>query len=202
MNICAVGISMIGPFIGYDSPVTVVQMLWINIIMDTLGGLAFAGEAPRKAYMDEKPKRRDEPILNGYMIGQILFSGIFTVGLYLFFLLSPTVESYFRYDANDIYLLTAFFALFIFTSVLHCFNCRTDRMMILSGISKNKAFIAIMLLVCSIQIAFIYLGGPVLRTLPLSADELKFTLLLSLCVIPAELLRKAFLRLLGKKNGF
>jgi magnesium-transporting ATPase (P-type) len=46
MNFCAVGISIIGPFIGFDSPVTVVQMLWINLIMDTLGGLAFAGEAP------------------------------------------------------------------------------------------------------------------------------------------------------------
>lgn len=44
MNFCAVGVSMIGPFLGIDAPVTVVQMLWINIIMDTLGGLAFAGE--------------------------------------------------------------------------------------------------------------------------------------------------------------
>ena len=59
---------MIGPFIGFDSPVTVVQMLWINIIMDTLGGLAFAGEAPIADYMKEKPKRREEPILNKYMI--------------------------------------------------------------------------------------------------------------------------------------
>ena len=170
--------------------------------MDTLGGLAFAGEAPRESYMSENPKRRDEPILNGYMIGQILFSGIFTVGLYLLFLLSPAIEAHYRHDPNDIYLLTAFFALFIFTSVLHCFNCRTDRMMLFSSISKNKAFIAIMILICTIQIAFIYLGGSVLRTLPLSADELKFTLLLSLCVIPAELLRKAFLRLIGRKNGF
>jgi len=202
MNMCAVGISMIGPFIGYDSPVTVVQMLWINIIMDTLGGLAFAGEAPRELYMREKPKRRDEPILNGYMIGQIMFSVILTVGLYVFFLLSPDVVSRFRADANDVYLLTAFFALFIFTSVLHCFNCRTDRMNILSGLVKNKAFIAIMTLICSVQILFVYLGGPVLRTVPLTLEEMKFTLMLSLCVIPAEFLRKIFLRLMGKKSGF
>lgn len=202
MNICAVGISMIGPFIGYDSPVTVVQMLWINIIMDTLGGLAFAGEAPRELYMREKPKRRDEPILNGYMIGQIMFSGIFTVGLYVLFLLSPDIISKFRPDSNNVYLLTAFFALFIFTSVLHCFNSRTDRMNILSGIIKNKAFIAIMTLICAVQILFVYLGGTVLRTVPLSLEELKFTLILSLCVIPAELLRKIFLRVVGKKSGF
>ena len=202
MNLCAVGISMIGPFIGYDSPVTVVQMLWINIIMDTLGGLAFAGEAPKESYMKEKPKRRDEPILNRYMIGQIAFSGVFTVGLYIFFLLSPMTTALFRSSPDKIYLLTAFFALFIFTSVLHCFGCRTDRMWLFSGISKNKAFISIITLVCAVQIGFIYLGGAVLRTAPLTVRELIITLLLSLCVVPAELLRKAFLRLWGKKKGF
>ena len=202
MNLCAVAISMIGPFIGYDSPVTVVQMLWINIIMDTLGGLAFAGEAPDPSYMKEKPKRRDEPILNGYMVNQIVMSGLFSLGLYIFFLLSPYTLSTFRSAPDKIYLLTAFFALFIFTSVLNCFNCRTDRMKIFSRISKNKGFIAIMTLVCTVQIGFIYLGGSVLRTAPLTTRELLITLGLSLCVIPAELIRKAIYRLKGKKNGF
>ncbi len=202
MNLCAVGISMIGPFIGYEAPVTVVQMLWINIIMDTLGGLAFAGEAPRRAYMKEAPKKRDEPILNRYMIGQIAFSALFTVGLYVAFLLLPSITSLFRSDSEHIYLLTAFFALFIFTSVLHCFNARTDRLLLFSGLSKNKAFIAIITAVSAIQIAFIYLGGPVLRTLPLTRRELLTTLLLSLAVIPADLARKAFLKAINKKSGF
>ena len=202
MNFCAVGISMIGPFIGFDSPVTVVQMLWINIIMDTLGGLAFAGEAPKASYMAEKPKRRDEPILNGYMINQIVVSGIFTVSLYIFFLLSPYTTSLFRYSADNIFLLTAFFALFIFTSVLHCFNCRTDRLKLFSGLSKNKAFIAIIILICSVQIAFIYLGGAVLRTAPLSNEELRTTLLISFSVIPVEFLRKLIARLFGNKKRF
>lgn len=202
MNFCAVGISMIGPFIGYDSPVTVVQMLWINIIMDTLGGLAFAGEAPLPSYMKERPKRRDEPILNGYMAGQIAFSGCATVALYLAFLLSPTIVSRFRYSPNKIYLLTAFFALFIFTSVLHCFNSRTDRLNLFSGLCKNRAFISIIALVSIIQIGFIFLGGSMLRTAPLSKEELIFTLLLALAVIPIEFARKLFLRLIGKKRGF
>ena len=202
MNVCAVGISMIGPFIGFESPVTVVQMLWINIIMDTLGGLAFAGEAPKPSYMTEKPKRRDEPILNGYMINQIVVCGIFTIGLYVFFLLSPYVTSMYRYSPNKIYLLTAFFALFIFTSVLHCFNCRTDRLKLFAGLSGNKAFILIILFVCTVQIAFIYLGGTVLRTAPLTLNELKITLLFSLAVLPLEFLRKIISRLSGKKRGF
>jgi calcium-translocating P-type ATPase len=202
MNFCAVGISMLGPFIGYDSPVTVVQMLWINIIMDTLGGLAFAGEAPLASYMKERPKKRDEPILNGYMAGQILYCGIFTVGLYVLFLCHPSIIQYFRCSHDDLYLLTAFFALFIFTSVFHCFNCRTDRLNILSGLSKNRAFIAIITLVLSVQLIFVYLGGSLLRTAPLKASELSITLLLALSVFPAEILRKLMLRLLSSKQGF
>ena len=202
MNFCAVGISMIGPFIGIDAPVTVVQMLWINIIIDTLGGLAFAGEAPSVLCMKERPKRRDEPILNRYMVNQIVFLGGSTIALCLFFLLSPTVSEHFRYSHDKLYLLTAFFALFIFTSVLNCFNCRSDRMQMLSGISKNVPFILIMLLIVSVQIAFIYLGGTVLRTSPLTLSELKYTLFLSLSVIPAEFVRRAIWRMRGKKTGF
>lgn len=202
MNFCAVGISMIGPFIGIDAPVTVVQMLWINIIMDTLGGLAFAGEAPSPLCMKEKPKRRDEPILNGYMINQIVILGGFTIALCVTFLLSSDVMAHFRYSADNAYLLTAFFALFIFTSVFNCFNCRSDRLKMLSGISQNPVFIAIMLLIASVQIIFIYLGGSVLRTVPLTGAELAYTLLLSLSVFPIELIRRVVWRISGKKNGF
>ena len=58
VNLCAVGISIIGPFIGIDTPITVIQMLWINMVMDTLAALAFAGEPPLKEYMEEPPKKK------------------------------------------------------------------------------------------------------------------------------------------------
>ncbi len=202
MNFCAVGVSMICPFLGINSPVTVVQMLWINIIMDTLGGLAFAGEAPLESSMKEPPKRRNEQILNSYMINEIIFLGGFTIALYLFFLKCPHITSFYRYEPNSLYLLTAFFALFIFSSVFNCFNARTDRVKMLSGLAKNKTFILIMSGVLFIQILFIYLGGPVLRTLPLTLRELGITFLLSLLVFPAELLRKLVLRLFGRKKGY
>jgi len=202
MNFCAVGVTVICPFLGIDSPVTVVQMLWINLIMDTLGGLAFAGEAALPHCMRERPKRRDEPILNRYMVNEILFHGGFTVALYLFFLKSPTVTSLFRPSADHLYLLTAFFALFIFTSVFNCFNARTDRMNLVSGLRKNPIFLLIMSAILLIQIAFVYLGGSVLRTAPLTARELLLTMLLSLAVFPAELIRKAIWRLRGKRTGY
>ena len=202
MNFCAVGVSMIGPFVGIDAPVTVVQMLWINIIMDTLGGLAFAGEAPLPSCMKESPKRRDEPILNRYMIHQIVFLGGFTVALCMGFLLFPGITSRFRATPDRLCLLTAFFALFIFTSVFNCFNARTDRLRLFAGLSRNRAFWLIMLLVSAVQILFVYLGGSVLRTMPLTLSELGLTLLLALTVFPAEFIRKLWWRLSGKKEGF
>ena len=202
MNLSAVGVSVIGPFLGFDSPVTVVQMLWINIIMDTLGGLAFAGEAPLESYMQEKPKRRDEPILNWYMINEILLSGAFTVALCIAFLKLPELTCNFRAASDNIYLLTGFFALFIFASVFNCFNARTDRLKLFSGITKNKAFIFIMAAVLAIQILFVYLGGAVLRTSPLTLRELLVTAAVALLVFPAELLRKLLFRLLFGKRGY
>jgi calcium-translocating P-type ATPase len=202
MNFCAVCVTMICPFIGIDQPVTVVQMLWLNLIMDTLGGLAFAGEAPLKSYMKEPPKRRDEPILNGYMIHEIIMTGVFTVAMCLVFLKSPAIIAKFRSADDNIYLLTAFFALFIFASVFNCFNARTDRLNTLAGLFKNKAFIGIMSAVLVIQILFVYLGGAVLRTAPLTSSELLTALGIALTVIPAEFVRKLLWKIGDKKEKY
>ena len=201
MNFYAVGVTMICPFLGIESPVTVVQMLWINLIMDTLGGLAFAGEAPLEAYMRERPKRRDEPILNRYMVNQILFCGGFTAVLCILFLKHPFFTSMFRPSGDNIYLLTAFFAFFIFASVFNCFNARTDRMRLTAGLGRNPVFMLIMAAILVIQLAFVYVGGAILRTAPLTARELIVTMSISLSVIPADMIRKASLRLLRGKRG-
>jgi magnesium-transporting ATPase (P-type) len=67
MNLTALLLSIVGPFVGITSPVTVMQMLWINMIMDTLAGLAFSYEAPIIDYMRERPIKKEESILNKYM---------------------------------------------------------------------------------------------------------------------------------------
>ena len=202
MNFCAMGVSMIGPFIGIDAPVTVVQMLWVNLIMDTLGGLAFAGEPALAHCMKERPKRRDEPILNKYMIGQILLLGGFTIGLCIAFLKLPAITSLYRSSPDNIYLLTAFFALFIFASVFNCFNARTDRLSLFGGLSKNPIFVLIMAAVLATQLVFVYVGGDILRTAPLTARELFVTMLLSLLVFPADFVRKIIWRFFVGKRGY
>ncbi|MBE6633114.1 MAG: calcium-translocating P-type ATPase, PMCA-type [Ruminococcaceae bacterium] len=202
MNFSAVGVTVICPFLGVDSPVTVVQMLWINLIMDTLGGLAFAGEAPLPDYMKERPKRREEGILNRYMANEIFFLGGFTVALCLLFLKSPFIISHFRPHEHNLYLLTAFFALFIFSSVFNCFNARTDRLKLTAGLGRNPVFLLIMAAVLVIQLIFVYVGGSILRTAPLTLSELSFTMLLSLTVFPFDLLRKLILRKIKRRGGY
>lgn len=202
MNFSSTLVCMLGPFFGFEAPITVSQMLWVNMIMDTLGGLAFAGEASQKRIMKEKPKRRNEPILNGYMIHQILISGTFSAIFSIMFLKLPFFTSHFRNSENNIVLLSAFFGLFIFLGIMQCVNSRTDRLNLFSGITQNIAFILIMLIILVIQISFIYFGGAILRATPLTPQELAFTFTCASIAIPIELLRKILWRLSGHKNGF
>ena len=194
MNLCAVGVSLIGPFIGIDTPVTVIQMLWINIIMDTLAGLAFSGEAALKEYMKEPPKQREEPVLDRKMAQKIFWMGIYTMGLCLAFLWLPYFRRTFHFAEDPIHFLTAFYALFIFSGVFNSFNARTERINLLAHLRKNPAFILIMLIVSIVQIIMIYYGGRVFRTAGLSFSQLRMILLMAFSVIPADLLRKIIFR--------
>ena len=190
INLCAVSLSIIGPFIGIESPVTVMQMLWINMIMDTLAGIAFSYEAPLASYMEEKPKPKDEKIMNSYMYSEILFTGIYSSALCVFFLKSPWIGSIYRMNGTDKYLMTAFFALFIFMGIFNCFNARTPRLNLLSNLEKNKAFIIIILFIIIVQLYLIYYGGNLFRTYGLTVKELGITILIAATVIPVDWLRK------------
>ncbi len=190
VNICAMSLSIIGPFIGISTPVTVMQMLWINMIMDTLASLAFAYEEPCIEYMNEKPKDKKEPIINRYMYGEIILTGFYSSLLCILFLKVPFVREFIRYDVDDRYFLTAFFTLFVFIGISNAFNARTKRINLFNGIMRNKVFIVVFMLVSVIQIYFIYYGGVLFRTYGLTLKELLFCLLIAFSVIPFDLLRK------------
>ena len=195
MNLTACGISLIGQFIGIENPITIIQMLWINIIMDTLGGLAFAAEAPMKYYMLEKPKRRDERILSRAMLDQILITGAYTLLLCVLFLKAPFFNSLFRTGVNDEYLLTGFYALFVFCGIFNCFNTRSERLSLFSGLGKNKPFMFILSFVAIIQIIMIYFGGAVFRCVPLTFREMLNVILLSVTVLPFDSVRRIIKKL-------
>ena len=199
VNICAVMVSLVGPFIGIDQPVTVIQMLWINMVMDTLAGVAFAYEPPLIEYMNEKPKKKGEHIVNKYMFNQIIVMGLYTSLLCLLFLKLPSISNLF--EQNGGHLMTAFFGLFIFCSIFNSFNARTHRINIFSNIFKNKAFLIVILFIVMIQIYLIYYGGEVFRTVGLSLYEFNMMILISMTVILVDFFRKVLLRLRGIKGG-
>jgi len=198
INLCALSLSIIGPFINIEMPITVIQMLWINMVMDTFAGLAFSFEPPLKEYMKEMPKKKDEPIINKYMINQIFFTGIFSSLICILFLKVPFISNLYR---NETYLYTAFFGLFIFIDIFNCFNARTHRLNILGNILKNKVFLVIISFIVIVQILLIYYGGSVFRTSGLSLFEFEIMILFAFTVIPFDFVRKLILKKKGLKYG-
>lgn len=200
INVCAVGISIIGQFIGINDPITVVQMLWINMVMDTLAGLAFAGEAALPEYMEESPKKREEKIINKYMASQILFTGLYTTFVSIAFLKLPNIKYLFRPAPDERYLLTGFFAFFMFTAIFNSLNARTQRLNLMSHIMQNRAFVSIMAIVFAIQGFLIFYGRSVFRAYGLTFTEFRTVLLLAILIIPIDLMRKSLLRMRSTKD--
>ena len=190
INMCALFLSIVGPFVGIEMPITVIQMLWINMVMDTLAGLAYSFEPPLKEYMEEYPKKFNEPIINKYMLNQIFLTGFYSSAICILFLKLPLIKMLYRTNITDKYLYTAFFGLFIFMDIFNAFNARTSRLNILSNIIKNKVFIVIMAFILIIQILLIYYGGELFRTTGLTIKEFIVMILLSFTVIPFDILRK------------
>lgn len=194
MNLAAVGVSVLGTMFGIEHPVTVIQMLWVNIIMDTLGSLAFAGEPALSEYMHIPPVSRHEHILTAPMVWQIILTGSYAVGLSMFFLLSPRVR--YLFGGGETVHLTQFFALFIFMGIGIAMCTRTPRINLFANIRKNRAFLVIMPAVGLMQLVIIYFGGEVFRCVPLSGHELLLCGLFAVTVIPADTIRKGVMGLI------
>ena len=194
INFCAVSVSVIGPFIGIQYPVTVIQMLWINMVMDTLAGLAFSYEPALLEYMKELPKKRDEKIINSYMFNEIIVTGIFSSFLCIFFLKSSYLRSFFRYSVTDKYVMTAFFGLFIFISIFNSLNARTVRLNILHDIFYNKVFLFIISGVALMQVGMIYYGGDLFRTSGLNSLEFMVMICVAFMVVPFNIIVKVLFK--------
>ncbi len=201
VNLTAVSLSVIGPFFGIIAPVTVIQMLWINMVMDTLAGVAYSYEPPLDSYMLEPPKKKDEKIMNKYMINEILITGSYMSILCMVFLKNKFIHSLYRVGENDKYVMSAFFGLFIFMTIFNAFNARSNRLNIFANLRKNKVFLFIVTFILVVQLIMIYFGGSIFRTTGLTLLELDITLLLAFTVIPFDFLRKQIIKKLGLSNN-
>ena len=151
--------------------------------------------------MKEPPKKRDEPIINRYMINQILIAGIYSTIICIWFLKSPIIKSIFRLDPSNKYLLTAFFGLFIFLAIFNAFNARTYRLNIFANLLKNKIFLIVISFIIIMQIILMYYGGEVFRTTGLTIYEFEIMLIISLTIIPVDFIRKYILKKRGHHRG-
>ncbi len=190
VNICALLLSIIGVLIGVSNPITIVQMLWLNMIMDTFAGLAFSYEPALKKYMTEPPKKKDEKIINSYMINQIVLNGLFSFLICILFLKVPLINLIIPQDKK----MTAFFAMFIFLGIFSSFTSRTTELNLFDHISLNKVFIIINCFIILVQILIIYYGGDLFRTYGLSFKELIYVILIAFSIIPFDYLRKRILK--------
>ena len=193
INFSAVLINFIAPFIDIDNPLTITQILWINLVMDTLAALAFGGEPALEKYLAEKPKRRSAPIVSKKMLQSIVLSGLYMTIIGIAFYKSVWVDHLFRDADNHIYTYTGFFCTYIFMAVANGFNVRADGINLLENINLNKGFLQVMALIVVIQVAMTYVGGRILRTIPLNASEWSVVILFAVSMIIVDLLRKIIL---------
>ncbi len=190
INASAVAINFIAPFINIDEPLTITQILWINLVMDTLAALAFGGEPALAQYLEEEPKRRSAPIVSRKMLLSVIIGGLYMTLVGIAFYKSAWVDHLFRDAANHIYTYTSFFCTYIFMAVANGFNVRVEGLNPLKNISLNKAFLQVMALIIAIQVLLTYVGGRVLRTTPLNAGEWSVVVLFSLSMLLVGVLGK------------
>ena len=167
INVVACIIAMTGPFIGIKFPLTVIQMLWVNLIMDTFAALALATEPPHWSVMKSKPRNPKE-----FIVSKEMTKNIFTVGIiFLIFLMGMIF--YFQKDGITDYELSIFFTTFVMLQFWNLFNARCLGLTqsALKGFLKNVGFVIIALAIFIGQILIVQLGGEFFRTVPLSLKD-------------------------------
>jgi len=168
INVAALGIALLGPFIGVQLPLTVIQMLWVNLIMDTFAALALATEPPHEEVMKRKPRNASEFIVSPEMAKNIFGTGtIFVVALVGLLL-------WLKSDGDiSTYELSLFFSVFVMLQFWNLFNARALGLTssALKGITKNVGFVIIAIAIFVGQIVIIQFGGEVFRTEPLKLSD-------------------------------
>ena len=173
VNVTACFIVLVGAFIGTESPLTVTQMLWVNLIMDTFAALALASLPPTHAVMKEKPRSIDEHILKGIgkpILGVGLTFAFICLALLLYFQHNDVVElanvfplSWGAYDGVSPHELGLFFTIFVMLHFWYMFNAKAHftTSSAFKGISWNKTrwFIIITSVIFFVQIALIEVPG-------------------------------------------
>ena len=193
VNVTTIALALIGPLVGFKEPFTIIQILWINLIMDTLAALAFGEEPTLERYMKRPPIGRKENILTGYMKSAIGVAGLFitvvsTMLLANLFNLQQMLD---LHDSKEV--LTFMFTFFIYAVIFNSLNTRSHGFNVFEHIGRNKRFIYVMVSIAIVQSLIIQFGGEVFNTVPMDLKHFGMALGLAFLIIPVDMIRKALI---------
>lgn len=194
VNVSTLLMNVISPILGWTEPFSIVEILWINLIMDTLAAMAFGGEPVLERYMKELPAKREAKILTGYIKSAIGVASVFiTLGSILILeniggvatMLTPSGCA-----DPELYKKTIMFAFFIYSIIFNSFNTRSEKANLFEGIGQNKRFIYVMGSIFVLQTVIIEIGGSVFGTTMLTPKALLASMVLGFLIIPIDMIRK------------
>ena len=197
INVTAVIVSAIAPFFGVDEPLKVTHLLFVNLVMDSLGAIMLGNEPALAKYMFEKPRRRDESIVSKPMMAQILVMGLWLTIVSFIYLKLPFFVDLFDTEEQH---LTGYFVLFIVSALCNGFNVRDDGFGIFKGLNQNTGFLKVFFLIILVQ--FIIVNAALIPFTVFTWIGNMFScqlfgiqgwiavVLLSLTMIPVDMVRK------------
>jgi Ca2+-transporting ATPase len=195
-NVTAVVITIVSAVssVEMESVLTAVQLLWINIIMDTFAALALATDPATEALLDRKPDKKTDPLFSVNMYKQILFQSTYQIAITLIFHfvgkqilgleLHPSDPKVGK--KNDLIVQTLVFNAFVFAQIFNSVNCRRldNKLNIFEGITKNYYFIVITLLEIAIQVLIVFVGSSAFQVTKIGGREWGISLALGVVSIP------------------
>ncbi len=201
INVAAVLVSALSPFFGIVEPLKVTHLLFVNLVMDSLGAIMLGNEPALEKYMKDKPRRRDESIISKAMAIQILITALWITIVSFAFLKIPYFAELLGSKEK---LYTAFFVLFILSALFNGFNVRDNKFGIFSGLKENSGFLKVWILIVLVQAfivnaALIPLGvfkwiSSMFSCTPFGIVGWGIVILLAVTVIPVDLIRKLFIK--------
>ena len=198
INFCACILVFIAPLLGYPEPFTIIQILWINIIMDTLAAFALCSEAPHPGLMNHRPVSHDARIITPFMWLSIIVTGTFLIIAGMLQMATGFLGGTTPEEIN-----TVFFAAFILAAVWNGINCRALDGKMPPFFRGNPTFFVVMGRVILIQILIVQYGGAVFGTVPLSLEQWAKIIVVSASVLIVGFVLRVSYRYLnaGKKQN-
>lgn len=186
INISLMILSVIYPMIATGALLASVQILIVNIIMDSLNSLSFGGEPPKDEYMTEKPIKKGSGLFIRGAKKRIAISTVAFIALYGIITFSPIANMF----ATETEAMTARFALLCFMAVFNGFNIRTEHINLFNGIGKNKLFSAIAIGIFAMTFALCNFAENLIKVTALDFKHWVVVVILAFMVIPIDLIRK------------